>query len=106
MPEPAAAGAVYVRITCAGNGRFLVLEPGKDWVACAGEPGVTSLLDGLFVRSDDAAGLASFKHARTGRYLGIVPPGGEGPEWVVRAHAAQAALEASRARLRNLKIAP
>ena len=87
---PAAAGAVYVRITCAGNGRFLVLEPGKDWVACAGEPGVTSLLDGLFVRSDDAAGLAAFKHARTGRYLGIVPPGGEGPEWVVRAHAAQA----------------
>ena len=87
---PAAAGAVYVRIACAGNGRFLVLEPGKDWVACAGEPGVTSLLDGHFVRSDDAAGLATFKHARTGRYLGIVPPGGEGPEWVVRAHAAQA----------------
>jgi hypothetical protein len=29
----------------------------------------------------------AFRHLRTGKYLQVVPPGAEGPTWVVRAHA-------------------
>ena len=53
-PEIVAAAAGSARlctITCVANGRFLTLEPGKDWVECGGETATgTPLHEGLFVQ--------------------------------------------------------
>ena len=44
--EAAAAAGTLVLISCVGNGKFLaVAEPPKTWLACAGRPGSTPVLD-------------------------------------------------------------
>ena len=74
-------------ITCVANGRFLTLEPGKDWIQCGGDAATgTALHEGLFAQEVHAGAQLSFRHVRTGRYLQVVPPG-EKEGWVVRAHA-------------------
>ena len=51
VAEAAAAAGTLVLISCAGNGKFLsISEPPKTWLACAGRPGSTPVLDGLFVK--------------------------------------------------------
>ena len=81
----ASGSARIVLITCVANGLFLTLEPGKDWVQCAGDlEAGTALHEGLFAQEVQPGAQLAFKHIRTGRYLQVVPPGDK-EAWVVRA---------------------
>ena len=60
-------------ITCSANGRFFNLEPGKDWVQCGGELGMTPLHQGLFEPQALPNEQVAFKHVMTGRYLQVAP---------------------------------
>ena len=81
----ASGSARIVLITCVANGLFLTLEPGKDWIECAGDLDAgTALHEGLFAQEVQPGAQLAFKHIRTGRYLHVVPPGDK-DAWVVKA---------------------
>lgn len=67
-----ASAARLVLIHCVANGRFMSLEPGKDWVECAGEVGITPLHSGLFAVHSLPNEQLAFEHAATGQYLQVV----------------------------------
>lgn len=74
QPPPALIEAVskatrLVLITCLANGRFFSLEPGKDWLECGGELGVTPLDSGLFAVHTMPNDQLAFEHAATGKFL-------------------------------------
>ena len=85
VASAATSAGRLVLITCAANGHFFTLEPGKDWVQCAGEIGGTPLHQGLWEPQALSHEQIAFKHVLTGHYLQVVPPG-ERDAWVVRAH--------------------
>ena len=89
IPKEVLAAAVgpgrLCLITCVANGNFLTLEPGKDWVQCAGDASTTPLHEGLFVQELRANDQLAFRHVRTGKYLQVVAVG-QPDAWVVRAH--------------------
>lgn len=88
--EAAAAAGTLVLITCVGNGKFLAMsEPPKTWLACAGRPGSTPVLDGLFVKEPLSGQRVAFRHLQSGHYMQLVPKGQE-PAWVVRVERASA----------------
>ena len=90
VPKEVSAAAVgpgrLCLITCVANGNFLTLEPGKDWVQCAGDASATPLHEGLFVQEVLPNDQLAFRHVRSGKYLQVVAAG-EPDAWVVRAHA-------------------
>ena len=83
----AAAAGTLLLITCVGNGKFLtVAEPPKSWLACAGRPGFTPVLGGLFVKEElSVPPRVAFRHVQSGNYMQLVPKGSD-PAWVVRVH--------------------
>jgi len=87
LATAAAAAGTLLLITCVGNGKFISVTE-KDWLACAGRPGFTPLVDGLFIQEElppKGSNRVAFKHVKTGNYLQVVPKGSD-PAWVVRVH--------------------
>ena len=77
-----------VTISCEANSRLLIVDPTTGWAQCSGDASSSGseLLGGVFAQEVVQPSMQlAFKHLASGKYLQIVPPGGQ-PAWVVRAH--------------------